>query len=246
MMPRATLVTDGASDVVLVPILRWLMRQLTAEPVEIRWADLRGFRVKPRSLAQKLAVAVREYPCQLLFVHRDAEGQDPQRRYEEIRGAVTGTACRHVCVVPVRMQEAWLLHDETALREAADRPSGTHDLGLPPPHRWEHLPDPKRVLHDALRAANGATGRRAKNFRPKRGGAPPGRPDHGLEATAEPGGIQPTGSGHQERCRASRPADGRSRLRTGALRPAASIRCSRRPSGPRIGGVSRSRTAAVE
>ena len=168
MMLRATLVTDGASDVILVPILRWLMRQLTAEPVEIRWADLRGFRVKPRSLAQRLAVAVREYPCQLLFVHRDAEGQDPHRRYEEIRGAVSGTACHHVCVVPVRMQEAWLLHDEAALREAADRPSGTHDLGLPPPHRWEQLPDPKRVLHDALRAANGATGRRAKNFRPKR------------------------------------------------------------------------------
>ena len=66
------------------------------------------------------------------------------------------------------MQEAWLLHNEAALREAADRPSGTDDLVLPPSHRWERLPDPKRVLHDALRAANGATGRRAKNFRPGR------------------------------------------------------------------------------
>ena len=168
MMLRATLVTDGASDRVLEPILRWLMRQLTAEAFEIRWADLRGLRVKPRGLVQKLAVAVQEYPCQLLFVHRDAEGQDPQRRYEEIREAADSTTCSHVCVVPVRMQEAWLLHDEAALREAADRPSGTADLGLPPSHRWERLPDPKKVLHDALRAANGATGRRAKSFRPKR------------------------------------------------------------------------------
>ena len=168
MTLRATLVTDGASDVILVPILQWLMRQLTAEAFEIRWADLRGFRVKPRGLAQKLAVAVQEYPCQLLFVHRDAEGQDPHRRYEEIGRAASSTACSHVCVVPVRMQEAWLLHDEAALRQAADRPSGTDALGLPPSHRWERLPDPKKVLHDALRSANGATGRRAKNFRPKR------------------------------------------------------------------------------
>ena len=168
MMLRATLVTDGASDVILVPILQWLMRQLTAEAFEIRWADLRGLGEKPRDLAHKLAVAARQYPCQLLFVHRDAEGQDPQRRYEEIRDAANSTACSHVGVVPVRMQEAWLLHDEAALREAADRPSGTDDLGLPPSHRWERLPDPKKVLHDALRAANGATGRRAKNFRPRR------------------------------------------------------------------------------
>ena len=168
MTLRATLVTDGASDVILVPILQWMMRQLTAEAFEIRWADLRGFHEAPRNLAGKLAVAVREYPCQLLFVHRDSERQDPHHRYEEIRKAADNTACSHVCVVPVRMQEAWLLHDEAALREAADRPSGTDDLGLPPSQRWERLPDPKKVLHDALRAANGARGRRARNFRPRR------------------------------------------------------------------------------
>ena len=39
---------------------------------------------------------------------------------------------------------------------------------MPPPHRWEKLADPKRVLYDALRAANGAKGRRAKSFRPGR------------------------------------------------------------------------------
>ena len=66
------------------------------------------------------------------------------------------------------MQEAWLLHDESALREAAGRPSGTEDLGLPPAHRWDRLADPKRVLYEALRAANGAKGRRAKSFKPGR------------------------------------------------------------------------------
>jgi len=161
---RATLVTDGTSDVVLVSILEWLMRQVTPEEFEIRWADPRSFRGRPHSLAEKLAAALREYPCQLLFVHRDAEKQPPQDRYAEI-GASNRTGRPHVCVVPVRMQEAWLLHDEAALREAAGRPSGTEDLGLPA-DRWDRLADPKKTLHQALRVANGATGRRAKRFKP--------------------------------------------------------------------------------
>ena len=164
-MLRATLVTDGPSDAVLVPILEWLMRRLTLERFEIRWADPRGFPARPRSLAEKLTAAVREYPCRLLFVHRDAEKQDSSVRYDEIAAAANHTSCSHVCVVPVRMQEAWLLHDEPALREAAGRPSGTEDLGLPPSHRWDRLPDPKRVLYDALRAASGARGRRARGFK---------------------------------------------------------------------------------
>lgn len=66
------------------------------------------------------------------------------------------------------MQEAWLLHNEAALREAADRPSGTDPLDLPAAVRWERLPDPKPTLYNALRTASGATGRRAKRFKPAR------------------------------------------------------------------------------
>lgn len=167
MTLRATLVTDGASDVVLVPILQWLMSQVTPEAFEIQWADPRAFREPPRTLDEKLAAAIQQYPCRLLFVHRDAEGQDPRLRYDQIETA-NRTGHNHVCVVPVKMQEAWLLHDEAALREAAGRPAGTEDLDLPPAHRWERLPDPKGVLHQALRTANGARGRRAKSFRPGR------------------------------------------------------------------------------
>ena len=167
MTLRATLVTDGTSDVVLLPVLQWLMRQLTPEDFEIRWADPRAFPERPRSLAERLNVAIQEYPCQLLFVHRDAERQDPGVRYREIEAA-NRTGRSHVCVVPVRMQEAWLLHDEAALREAAGRPTGTEELGLPPAHRWDRLADPKKVLYEALRFANGAKGRRAKSFRPGR------------------------------------------------------------------------------
>ena len=167
MPVRATLVTDGSSDVVLVRILEWLVSQLTPQEIEVRWADLRFVRKRPQGLSERLAVAIELYPCRVLFVHRDAEGQNPELRYTEIQAA-NQTVCPHVCVVPVRMQEAWLLHDEVALRQAADRPSGTEALNLPAAARWERLADPKAVLHAALRTANGATGRRARSFRPGR------------------------------------------------------------------------------
>ena len=166
-MVGATLITDGTSDVILLRILEWLVVQLTPTEIEIRWADLRGLRARPVGLSQRLTAALELYPCQILFVHRDAEGQNPDLRYAEIQSAnVTGRP--HVCVVPVRMQEAWLLLDEVALRQAADRPSGTEALNLPDRARWERLADPKAALHSALRTANGATGRRARNFRPER------------------------------------------------------------------------------
>ncbi len=167
MMVQATLVTDGTSDVVLIRILSWLVARLTTVEVEIRWADFRFLSRRPEGLAQRLDSATQLYPCDILFVHRDAEKQDSELRYNEIQNAnKTGTG--HVCIVPVRMQEAWLLHDEQALREAAGRPSGTNPLDLPPASKWEKLPDPKETLHSALRAASGATGRRAKSFKPER------------------------------------------------------------------------------
>lgn len=64
------------------------------------------------------------------------------------------------------MQEAWLLFDERALRRAAGCPNGKEDLAVPALARIEHVPDPKKCLHDALRRASGAHGRRAKRFRP--------------------------------------------------------------------------------
>lgn len=166
MTTRATLVTDGSSDQVLLPILRWTWGRLTNAALELTWADLRLARRRTQNLSERLALAVELYPCTLLFVHRDAEKQDPALRRREIEAA-NETTCRHVCVVPVRMQEAWLLHDEAALRRAAGRPSGKDDLQLPPANRWEDLPDPKQVLHDALRAASGKRGRRAATFKPE-------------------------------------------------------------------------------
>lgn len=120
----------------------------------------------PKGLAAKMRESIRLYPCDVLLVHRDAEKESRETRIEEI-----ATAIRHcsiptpyVCVVPVRMQEAWMLFDENAIRLAAGNPNGHVKLNLPKARDIEHIPDPKVVLHGLLKAASELTGRRLKKF----------------------------------------------------------------------------------
>lgn len=163
-MIRSTLLTERNSDRALLPILNWLLGEVSVRPcASVGWADF-GAAGKPRDLAARISAAIELFPCDLLFVHRDADKQPADWRYHEIRAAHAGTTPL-VCVVPVRTQEAWLLLDEPALRRAAGRPSGRVRLDLPPPGRVEALADPKATLHDALRAAGELTGRRAAQFR---------------------------------------------------------------------------------
>ena len=62
------------------------------------------------------------------------------------------------------MQEAWLLFNEQAIRQAAGNPNGKEKLNLPPLKSLEKLPDPKETLHQTLRDACGLSGRRLKKF----------------------------------------------------------------------------------
>ena len=167
---KLTLLTDGSSDQVLIRHLEWLVHRHVAPTttIQLEWADLRSFREKPTGLADRIQRAMEFYPCDLLFVHRDAERQDPQLRYDEIADAFESNSSTKesvVGVVPVRMQEAWLLFDEFAIRKAAGNPNGSDDLGLPSLRKLEGLPDPKSVLLQSLRTASGLTGRRLKQFR---------------------------------------------------------------------------------
>ena len=68
-------------------------------------------------------------------------------------------------VIPIRMQEAWLLIDEQAIRTAANRPNGQAPLNLPRRVSLESLPDPKRILYDALVTASERHGRHLKRVR---------------------------------------------------------------------------------
>lgn len=127
------------------------------------WVDTSLFTTGPK-LADKVHGALSVQPCRLLFVHRDSDNQPPDLRFDEIRLAAGDQP--HVAVVPIRTTEAWLLIDEAAIRAAAGRVSGREALGLPALPRIEQVSDPKRVLRDALVAAHGATGRRARRFHP--------------------------------------------------------------------------------
>lgn len=165
---RLTLVTDGPFDRVLLRHVSWLLRRLLPDttPVESQWADLRGSRDAPKGLAEKIIRAVGLFPCELLVVHRDSETSLPDPRFEEVRRALLEASCEipAIAVVPVRMTEAWLLFDQQAIRRTAGNPNGSTSLPIPTT-RWDELPDPKQVLHDALRAASGLAGRRRKKFR---------------------------------------------------------------------------------
>jgi hypothetical protein len=163
---RSTLLSDGSSDRVLIPILDWLLQSKITRLIlsETKWADFGYRRAPPGSLEEKIVFAVEDYPCDLLFVHRDAEAQDPANRKMEILNAVrlAGIQPPVVCVIPVRMSEAWLLLDEMAIRSASGNPRGRMPLNLPAPNAVEQSADPKEVLFQALRVASAQTGRRLR------------------------------------------------------------------------------------
>jgi hypothetical protein len=162
-----TLLSDGSSDALLLRPLTWLLRQYLSRSVTLQtqWADLRSVNPRPVGLSTRMATAIELYPCSLLFVHRDAERENPEVRCAEIResAATSVIAFPVVAVVPVRMTEAWLLFHERAVRRAAGNPNGRMGIGVPY-HDAEGIADPKRVLHDALRTASGLHGRRLQKF----------------------------------------------------------------------------------
>jgi hypothetical protein len=165
---RLTLLADGRSDACLLSLLRWLVGEVMGEvQIEPVFADLAAMREPPKSLSERIRAALELYPCDLLFVHRDAEAQTVEARIGEIQRAMGAimAAGHWVPVVPVRMTEAWLLVDERAIREAAANPSGKIALGLPPLSRLEALPSPKEALRSALEIASERTGRRLLQFR---------------------------------------------------------------------------------
>lgn len=167
---RYTLLSDGSSDRALIPILDWLLQNhLNNCAIQSQWAELRPLDQSLRNtLEKRIKLSLDLYPCDLLFIHRDAEREPHEVRINEIRTAITQLASSisipTVCIVPVRMTEAWLLFDISALRKAASNPNGSVPLQLPNIRRLEHEPDPKNVLHKILRQASGLSSRRLKSF----------------------------------------------------------------------------------
>lgn len=161
---RYTLVTDGSSDRTLIPIINWSLHDVGFfEAIEPNWADLRRLPPSRRTdLRTRILTAIELFPCDLIFIHRDAEGHPREDRARQIVQAAPLVPSA-IPVVPVRMTEAWLLHDTDAIRRAAGNPNGNDELSLPALEDTEQVIDPKEVLYQALRDACGLNvHRRAK------------------------------------------------------------------------------------
>lgn len=164
-----TLITDGSSDQAFVPILTWLLeKDLKINcPIQSEWADFASLPQPPKSLTEKITLALNLYPCDLLFIHRDAENEPRKNRVKEIARAVAEANINSipvVCVIPIRMLEAWLLFDEAAIRKAAGNPNGRCEVRLPALNKVENLPDPKKILLELLKDASELKGRQLKQF----------------------------------------------------------------------------------
>ena len=163
---KCTLLSDGSSDKVLVQILDWVIRQhSTNVPPLVRFGDLRKLPNPPKSLKERIQIVLKYYPCDILFIHRDAEKDTIQARENEISEAChdlkNATFGRNtIAVVPVRMTEAWLLFDVESIKIAADNPNYRGNLSLPSLQRIEKLPNPKATLYGLIKSASNLRGRK--------------------------------------------------------------------------------------
>lgn len=162
----ATLVTDGSSDKLLVPLIELLLSEHTELAYQVVCAD--GLPPLSSGLRARIDSALDLFPCDFLFVHRDDEGVGVAVRQQEIETNWAGSqqTATLICVIPVRMTEAWLIAKEAPIRAAVGNPNGTDPLDLPAVRNIESLPDPKAILFEALKAASGLNGTRKRRFNP--------------------------------------------------------------------------------
>jgi hypothetical protein len=168
---RFTLLADGSSDAALVPILSWLLKnQGVMRTVLPYFAGFPQHKIRPRGLTERIQQALIAFPCELLFIHRDAENQDRSARRGEIEGALRELSDRQIalppsiCVIPIRMTEAWLLFNEDSIRRAAGNPNGNVRLNIPRIRDLEGRPDPKADLYALLKTASELKGRKLRDF----------------------------------------------------------------------------------
>lgn len=162
----ATLVTDGSSDRLLKPLIELLFSEHTELPYQVNCAE--GLPPLAEGLQSRIESALELFPCDFLFVHRDEEGVGTAMRQREIDNSWPAGEQTTVliCVIPVRMTEAWLIANAKPIRLAVGNPNGTEVLNLPATKDIESSPDPKEILFTALKAASGLSAHRKARFNP--------------------------------------------------------------------------------
>ena len=173
MRLTATLVADGSSDSLLRPILEWLLDQHlpTGSTLNLQvpeWGRLPD-KISVKTLPEKLLAARLFFTAPVYFIHRDVEKDGTwEKRNQEIDHAIQrvfkSQPPPYVRVIPVQMTETWLLHNEKAIREAAENPSGRDYLPLPSLHELETQKHAKTLLLAVLRDASGLSGRKLQKF----------------------------------------------------------------------------------
>ncbi len=152
---RFTLIADGRTDDALIPILKWLLIKLGINAPEPQLPILGNLRNPPKKLQDKIAIALDLFPCDILFIHQDAESDETpiETRTKEIRKAeklVKKSLPPIVCVIPIKMIESWLLFNEDAIRKVVGNPNGKQELDLPKFSEIEQISDPKERLEKLL------------------------------------------------------------------------------------------------
>ncbi len=150
-----SVVADGGTDRLLVPIVQWAIHRLDPE-VEILEPE---FVKRTGSVTEFLSLYVSD--VMLIFVHRDSESAGLEERLREFDSTSRSDI---VPVIPVRMSEAWLLIDGQAIARAAGASSSV--VSVPRLSEIEKISNPKEQLdYLILQAAGNPSGRRRKNLR---------------------------------------------------------------------------------
>lgn len=169
-MIRYTLLADGASDKALMQIINWTINDQWPEAeTKGQFADLWHIKPRPAGLRERAAKAVEYYPCDILFVHRDAEQIRNNEaifgeRKSEIAAAVKTLYHNCIPVIPIKMTETWLLTNVAAIRKASGSRNQSLHIPLPPVNKLEVENNPKEKLYELLKSASGLKGRRLASF----------------------------------------------------------------------------------
>jgi len=150
-----------------MPIIEWLLGQHYQNCIYASsWADLGRLARPPKVLPERIKIALDLYPCDLLFIHRDAEREGYDVRHAEILNALEGIQSPPVvCVIPVRMIEAWCLIDIVAIRKASGNPNGNNALDIPRIEKLEQLPNPKLIIKSLIESASGLNSTRIRKLK---------------------------------------------------------------------------------
>ena len=150
-----SIVADGGTDRMLVPIIEWAIHRLDSD-VEILEPEFRK-----RSGSVQDFLRTYESDAMIIFVHRDSENRPLEHRLREFDDVTRPDV---VPVVPVQMSEAWVLFDGTAIARAAG--SRAVEVSAPRIGDIESISDPKGRLDELLfHAAGSPTGRHGRNFK---------------------------------------------------------------------------------